>query len=89
MKISAHDPIAKYLLCFLNGKDVTQLCTYADEEDGLVYLLVKNKANRCVQDDDRQGILVSQRRGEVEIILRDDAPEAIIRKYYEMKAAQR
>lgn len=52
---------------FLDGKDVTRLCAYADDDDGVVRLFERDPVDRSVRVNKQGKPHSFEKRGEVEI----------------------
>jgi hypothetical protein len=64
------DPLAPYVTVFLNGRDVTKLCTQADDENGYVKLIPENW-----RSIDWTELPEYHHFGNVRICVRSDAPK--------------
>lgn len=87
MRLTPDDKLAFWVTINLDGVDVTQFCTLADEEAGLVERM------RPVPVAGKKGVFTEGERytthGAVKIELDPDAPEHIKTLYLQARAAER
>ncbi len=58
----------KYYRVFLNGRDVSLQCHYADARRGVVRLFVKDPNGKWRINETRDGVVREERRGRVRIM---------------------
>jgi hypothetical protein len=76
--------VSKYVICTLDGVEISGLCYAASEEKGIALCFRTNEEGRKYVEGGK--IARELKRGKVVIGLRNDAPEAI-RKYFEYRRA--
>ena len=67
MRVTNQDEGCEKLMVFLDGIDVSEVCTMADDELGEVELYCRDEEGRFVENDARDGIKRETRHGEVRI----------------------
>jgi hypothetical protein len=84
MDIHARDPIASWVICTLDGKDVTRDCVFASEERGFAELIMYEKYR--IMKVCNGEVLTKDVFGKVEFTLKEDAPEYARKLFQEARA---
>jgi hypothetical protein len=77
MKAGLNDPVARHCKVFLDDVDVTADCQFADEEAGIVHVLLRDEAGRRFVDPQAYGgpaVATGEKHGRVRIVVDQDWP---------------
>jgi hypothetical protein len=81
-RLTPRDPVSKWVICLLNGVDVTDGCFFADER-GVVGHYLKNSSGRRYEVNGRPAR--EFRRGRVKIVLEYGAPQDAQKRFQELQ----
>jgi hypothetical protein len=81
-RLTPKSPLARFVICTLDGKDITHDCFLADERGVVGLFSLDENGRRYLVDIKKRRIAREFHRGKVEISLREDAPEGA-KRYYE------